>query len=563
VAADERIKVIFKRIFVKDDADWFGSGEFFFIASVDGKPVGEPGRTFDAVEGQWINLPAAKWSAVVNVQSKTEVVIRFKGKDEDVFFDDDLGPEMVHRLRKPWKQQDWEYKTEYYVLKFSVELAIEGSFGHHAPNEVFACRENAGSTNCSTVSGTNIVARMEIHPVFPVPSDAPVPAGATPIFPPRPAFPAGTSPAKYNPKNAGTTVNPGDPINIIPNPPVIPILTAAEANLNTAARIEYTYYHPDSLAFTDDDSRLEWSASPTGGGAVRFLGSPRGLKVMVYGTTAGAVRLDVRFRGALFATYRAIVMPLKRIPCRFNILNGPTGPPASRPRSTPANIQDHLAIANRFLRQLGLELVLDTNTTVKDGAVATAIPGIFRISVPAGRTRNIPPGSPPIATRLNYRLGVMNFAYVHSGISAGGGTLLGRATDIPANGAGLSIQDSGTPSTSWILPTGVAPDAAAVTQTMNLFPAKLRPGHPQLFAMFVTDANGDPGNVAFQREYANTIVHEFGHNLGLRHRVGAGHDGLLHPPGENLMHGTNPGTLAQDFDIIQARAVHLSPIVPP
>lgn len=33
---DERIKVIFNRVFVKNDADWFGSGEFYFIATVDG-----------------------------------------------------------------------------------------------------------------------------------------------------------------------------------------------------------------------------------------------------------------------------------------------------------------------------------------------------------------------------------------------------------------------------------------------------------------------------------------------------------------------------------------------
>jgi hypothetical protein len=39
--ADERIKVTFKRIFVLDSADWLGSGEFYFIASVDGQRVGD------------------------------------------------------------------------------------------------------------------------------------------------------------------------------------------------------------------------------------------------------------------------------------------------------------------------------------------------------------------------------------------------------------------------------------------------------------------------------------------------------------------------------------------
>jgi hypothetical protein len=65
--------------------------------------------------------------------------------------------------------------------------------------------------------------------------------------------------------------------------------------------------------------------------------------------------------------------------------------------------------------------------------------------------------------------------------------------------------------------------------------------------------------------YATTIAHEFGHILNLMHRVdstvGATYDdGLNHPPGENLMHWSNPATIAQDLDIIQARAAHQTPL---
>jgi hypothetical protein len=397
---------------------------------------------------------------------------------------------------------------------------------------------------------------MEVHEVRPTPPAADVP-------PRRPAFPAGTAAASLN-TAAAPAINPADAINIIPNPPVIPILADADANANTCARIQYNYYRPGTLAFTDNDSRLEWSAvSLSGGATVRFL-DDRGLKVMVYGRTAGEVELRVRFRGALFATYRALVLPVRQIPCRFNILNGP---PGFQPRSTPNNIQDHLAIANRFLRQVALELVLDADPTVRNGARLTAIPGIFRIRVNAGLTRNIPNGNR--ATPLNFRPNVMNFAYVHS--RAGGA--LGAASSYPNSNAGATITDTGTPSTSWIPPSGVPPDAASGTTTMNLLAARVIPppaGNPAafagLFSMYVTDANGDPAALADQQTYAGTIIHEFGHILNLGHRGVAGDafdDIVNYPPNENIMHPNNPTALAQDFDIIQGRAVRQSPLVPP
>jgi hypothetical protein len=50
------LKVIFRRVYVIDDGDWLGSGEFYFNADVAGTAVGNR-RVFDAVEGTWINLP--------------------------------------------------------------------------------------------------------------------------------------------------------------------------------------------------------------------------------------------------------------------------------------------------------------------------------------------------------------------------------------------------------------------------------------------------------------------------------------------------------------------------
>jgi len=578
-AADvaEKIKVILKRVFVKDDADWFGSGEFFFTASIDGKPVGDPKHIFDAREGAWIDLPPDRWSAVVDVTGKNKVVVKFNGKDDDLFFDDDLGT--INRyLAPPWSERTFRHDTEYFTLEWSVELLIDGHFGHHPPNDVFVCRAAGGNANCTTVSGVPIVARIEIHQVRPVP----------PVLPPR-GLPAGPVLGVNN--SGGTNITPASDINVVPNPAVIPILTAPGgaapaagappvADPTNAARIEVTFYRPNTLAFTPNDPRLEWTVRPIAGGAVSFIGPPHGLGVMVYGTAAGEVALDLKFRGELMATYRALVLPIKRIPCRINILNGPSA--TSRPRVTPANAQDHLDIANRFLRQLALELVLDTNAHHSDGATATGTPGIFRISVAKGTTWHINSSVTALkATGLNYRPGVMNFAYVHSEVTP---NVRGAASDFPASkiappapGARPTITDNGTPSTSWISPSGVAPEGAAGAVTMSLITRIQRPGHPRLFAMFLCDTIGDPANPAAQQLYAKSMCHELGHILNLGHRIeradpatvsgwafnGIFRDGLTHPPQENIMFWAGVQAICQDFDIIQARAVRQSPLVPP
>lgn len=613
--ADERLKVIFKSVFVRDDSDVFGDGEFYFIASVGGVAVGNPKRIFKAVENTTIALPEAEWSQVVNVRGQNTLVVSFHGKEQDLISDDDLGT-IRHTLRFPYSQQVFRHSTRFFILEWHVELASQGRFGRHAPADIFACRQEPGAVSCTTVSGARVAARLEFHPVIPVPKPPP----ATVL----PARPAGLSGAPDpNPNDHNIAIAPNSPINAIHNPAVIPILgppNAAPAgphtpddldranwvNTRNAARIEYTYYQPATLNLVNDDPRLEWTVvSLAGGGAAKFLRSDGsvsatalGPRVMVYGTAAGEVRLEARFKGALCATYRALVLQVKRVPCRCNILNGPT--PDSTPRADPAEVKNHVDLANRFLRQLGIELTLDTNPHRSHGAHATAIPGIFRINVPRGRTRHL--ADTNWATLRNYRPNVMNFAYIFSD-DAGN---LGAATDFPASLAGASVSDppagtpgaAASPSTSWRRPTGVGVGADATTTSvvMNVIGARQRAGHPQLFAMYVSDGNGGarvPANnhktLARQREYANTMAHEFGHILNLGHRVegvpetapgrgdqrdmtaadapatlnagGIYWDGLLHPPHENVMQWWDPASIAQDFDIIQARAVQRSPLV--
>jgi hypothetical protein len=541
------IKVVFHRVYVIDDGDWLGSGEFYFIADVGGQPVGNR-HVFDAVERTYINLPPAVWtSPAIDVRAAASVVINFKGMDEDVFVDDDLGS-VRHTLRPPWRQGNFRLSTRFFTVEYEVLLGVRGTFVNQPPGTVFSARQAGGQVTATTVSGSERVLRGEAHPVTPTPTVG---------LPPRPVMPAGTPVGTQY--GAAIAVTSASPINVMPNPAVIPLLTAATATADTAARLRLSFVQPNTWNFTPSDPRLTWTAVPVSGApAVSFVGAAEGREVLVYGTAKGEVKLEVRLGDALVTTYRALVDNVRLIPCRFSILRGAT--PGARPRSTAADVQAHVHIANCFLRQLGIELAMDTNVTVHNGAVVSAIPGIFTVSVANGVTRNT---SGNTAVTRNRRAGVLNFAYIKS--DSGGN--LGVGMFFPASGAGATISDSGTPSTSWISPSGVAPDGAAGNVTMRLIPAIAHPTIAGFAAMFVTDTNGVPTNPVAAATYGGTIAHEVCHLFNLNHRVDTPaspfNDGLNYPPGENVMHWINPTTIAQSFDIIQAKAVRRSPLVPP
>ncbi len=549
MATPQELKVIFHRVLVIDDSDTFGSGEFYFIAEVGGKPVGNR-KIHDAVEGQYITLPKAEWtSPAIDVRTLSSVAIRFRGMDSDVFSDDDLGS-VTHTLKPPWRQGTFRLSTKFYVIEYEVVLGVAGKFVNQPAGTVFSARQAGGKVTAMTVSATERVLRGELHPVTPTPTTG---------LPLRPVMPVGTpAGTQYG---AAIALTSGSPINVMPNPPVIPILTAATATADTAARIRFSFVQPNTWNFAANDPRLTWKAVPvTGSPAVSFVGPPQGREVLVYGTAPGEILLEVRLGDALVSTYRALVDTVRRVPCRFNIVRGRAA--AARPRSTPFDVTQHVDIANCLLRQLGIELTMDTNITVTNHAVpVVGAPGIFTIdNVANGVTRNTTGNT---AVTLNRRTGVLNFAYI---VSDTGGNL-GVGMFFPASGAGTTITDNGTPSTSWISPSGVAPDAAAGTVTMRLIAALAHPTIRGFAGMIVTDTNGVPSAPAAQLSYGGTIAHEVCHLFNLNHRVDGPtspfNDGLNYPPGENVMHWNNPTTVAQCFDIIQARAVRRSPLVPP
>jgi hypothetical protein len=60
--------------------------------------------------------------------------------------------------------------------------------------------------------------------------------------------------------------------------------------------------------------------------------------------------------------------------------------------------------------------------------------------------------------------------------------------------------------------------------------------------------------------FGNSLAHEIGHMLGLRHRIGAGNDTLTWPPLHNLMHGTEEPPGCQHLDLVQCLAIRSSEV---
>ncbi|MFA6044917.1 MAG: hypothetical protein WC718_08025 [Phycisphaerales bacterium] len=441
-------------------------------------------------------------------------------------------------IQWPFFEGEYRDANSNWGVTWLIDRLGEGIREDDPTDRLAFARDSAEGTILNTVGAPPAPMRVEIHPVLPVPALQ---------QPPEQVYTPGSGRARYWSMGVYDSDLPGDP-RIIQNPPVVPIVSAAQRSFaGDASTIRVTYMRPRTLLPAD----LVWSQRSLAGNArVEFVGGNTGPHVRVRGVATGEVGLELRYRGAMVAPYRLLVRPLKVIPCRVQLCHA--GTPSTTPASTPTEILAHINIANRFLIQLGLILQMDQDTSVTDNAVPTGTPGVFRLQLPAPEVVNAP-STTASCTLKNSRPFVFNFAYIINDADSN----LGYTTDWEGPSA-TQVEDSGTPSSSFIAPSGIPPHEAARTNIMRLFTPATQQRRPGLFAMYVTQNN------ATAMDFGGTIAHEFGHALGLRHRVnahgGGSDDRLMYPPRENLMHGNATTYEAQDFDLLQARAVALSPL---
>jgi hypothetical protein len=596
-----KISVCFNAVFVVDDASCWGPGEWRLAASIDGKPVGDPDQPFVARNRQWIILDADAWSATVDVDAKgpgSTVQVQFqvheKGKN--------LG-QATYVLKYPFKQVldlnlaasktgggIFSSAHSRYSLKLVVQILQEkATISLPGKSDFYVNRQANGTQTFSTLSDARLVPRVEICPVVPVP--------AAKSLPKRPQFPAAFAAAKPTAQAATVPLSPGSNPNALPNPAVIPILLKSDTNMATkAARIAVTYLEPGNL----DTSFLAWSIKS---GPVAFFGDTDGkTEVLAYGTGTGATDqeaiIELRWdkNGPLLSTYRALVGKMKEIPYRALVLNPSKN--TQKIRSTPDDVAGHIAIANVLLWQAGLKLVADKDKTEFDGTTLNR-PGVFSLTLPKKLDNwsiGVDTDHFPEAARLNFRPGVLNIVYVKSTVNN-----VPTETDRPLLD-GKNATDNGSPSTSWVQPSGVPPlDNPAGTVTMNtnsktqrlapsdvkafphgnlsLFNKELRylkrrmlpytANHAmtQLFAVLIPDYTD-----ASNPNYGASLAHVTCRVLGLLDRgfsfggdTPGSEDGINLPNGmgypfwENLM-SSSVCDWSQDLDIIQAKALRRHPL---
>ncbi len=638
-----KIKVRLVSVDVLDDSDWiWGAGEWHLHASIDGTAVGDSNREFSVHTGDSITLREADWSRVVDVSGHgpgDSVEVRLRIIEKDLFGDDNLGqvratlrypyrqPLRDIYLLSPWLDGGWFF-DDYRCFRLHVRVTIEEemvSTNLAGPTAVPVRRNAAGDvTRFSTVKGTAFTPRVEICPVIPIPA-------APAHMPPRPAMPAGLA-AGTIPAAAQVTAAPAAPaLNALPNPSVIPILAAGDPNLATrAARLTLTYYEPSNL----DTSKFHWRV--VSGPAV-IVGSASGTSIRVRGTGNAAdtmATIQVHWEsnsGPVLATYRAWVGKLGTLPYRVTFLNGTGGNWQTTAIMPSAQANSIMQVVRAIVYQAGVLMVPDPNVTGFDGATlfpAGNTNGIFQTTVTSNRhTRNVNHNVVSRATRYNFRPGAINFSFCHS-------TSQGNAAAVDRNGiAGIAVKTKwaggklwyqgggtgitkklgGSPSASWIKPSGVPKDAAGVVKSMQTInptkrttqaknydkgyvSARNTAANPftaammgQLYACHCpvvwsrgTLAGAPPAWTAAQYVWncGINLAHELGHILGLAHRgsgwspnpplSGDGMDcknqkGVVkgHPWSENFMtygYGTTT-PLAHDLDLIQATVVRTHPAI--
>ena len=173
-----KIKISFDRVFVKDTCDLWGDGDWRLRATIDGVAVGhpDPKHEFTARDQQWIVLPEAQWSRVVDVSAKgpgTKVQATFGGVDVDLISDDDLGTvtaefkfpyrkEVTFTLNSP-KMPGGLFFPDYqaYTLQMSMKVVEEvATTTLTGPTSISVSRQNNGSETLSTIGVTPVTPRV-------------------------------------------------------------------------------------------------------------------------------------------------------------------------------------------------------------------------------------------------------------------------------------------------------------------------------------------------------------------------------------------------------------------
>lgn len=539
---------------------------------------GDPAATWEANQGDTLDLSG--WDAAVVIQpNDRKVEVNLKGSEKKGLFGKDLGSVKVTLNTPIYNSYDLTLVSSKKLFAARIKVTITAEDTATPPGNVATVTSTPGSSSYSTLHDGMLEKKMvHICPVIPVPWAVGIPPIAKGVE---------TLPAtdQENLAIAAGTTKP----NALVNPSLIPVIDPGDPEFdNLCARIYITQYRPKTL----DLNKLVWVAKTDN---LRFYDGGRnkkevhgGREVKAYGILKGNADeegvIEVRWDGEgrpLLAVYRAWVGKPKYVWMRANIIKSSKGSeggvPLLNPTTTAAQVKAQIAYNNVMFWQAGLKMVPDPNTTAYNGAVKKD-DGIFEVTAAENYTFNRADTPDMVAPILNQRGGVFNVAYIHT--VAGAPTLNGEGMDMRLSAAEGTETLGGSPSPSWVQPTGVYPDADGVDITMKT----MGPSDPRdaaqknlagdqqmdkICSCIMTQQGATlPGSI--------TLVHELGHVIGLHHRGCGGAEvthsydgvdhlsgpwkGTGHPWNENVM-TYGPNTLRQDFDLLQTRVMRRHALV--
>lgn len=570
--AATKIKVTFGKIKVHHDEDWFGPGEWAFKASVRRLPsnaetiVGDPNAVMEVNDGDTKRL---NWSGEVEIKPEDEAVeISLRGTDKDLLFDDDLGQIKITLSAPIVHDYELHLPSSEGAFTAWVSVKIMADSGG-SPGHITTILGHEDSTASCTINEEMTDKLVHICPVTPVPWShglPPIPKGVQML-------------SASSQEDKAISISDTKPNSLV-NPALIPAISTTLTDFqDRVARIRITQFRPKDL----DLSKLIWKAATAN---IKFWHNSRsvnevkgGREIKAYGVLAGGDdeegKIEVYWDGPgeeKLAVYRAWVGKRKQIVTRGNIIKCSEatigGVAIQNPTFTDADVKKHIDYTNLLLWQMGIELVLDTDATTYQNAELKQ-QGIFEVSNPENHTFNVVKNRSIVAPMLNSRKGVFNLVYLHS--CAHKPNLLGSATDRRYSEASTEVTLAGSPSTSWVRPSGVFPDdpgGSVAMETMGPSSARDVAQKPlcgdgaidDLCACLITQNDRiTNGSV--------TLAHELGHVIGLHHRGngaggvdGGSRDKVNHMAGprntqghpfiENCMtYGSDD--VAQDFDMIQ------------